>query len=48
LHPDLTALPVIAGGKNVLPTIHVTDLTNIIDLIITKGNDFGKYLLAVD
>jgi adenylate kinase len=48
LHPDLTALPVIAGGSNVLPTIHVSDLTSIIDLIIVNGHDFSKYLLAVD
>ena len=48
LHPDLTALPVIAGGNNVLPTIHVSDLTSIIDLLIVSGHDFDKYLLAVD
>ena len=48
LHPDLTALPVIAGGQNVLPTIHVSDLTSILDLIIVKGSEFNKYLLAVD
>ena len=48
LHPDLTALPVIAGGKNVLPTIHVSDLTSIIDLLIMNGQEFDKYLLAVD
>lgn len=34
LHPDLTALPVIAGGANTIPTIHVSDLTSIVDLVI--------------
>ena len=48
LHPDLTALPVIAGGQNTLPTIHVSDLTSIIDLLILGEKEFGKYLLAVD
>jgi hypothetical protein len=48
LHPDLTALPVIAGGRNVLPTIHVSDLTSIIDLLIMNNQEYDKYLLAVD
>jgi nucleoside-diphosphate-sugar epimerase len=48
LHPDLTALPVISGGKNVIPTIHVTDLSSIIELIIQKGGNFPKFLVAVD
>ena len=48
LHPDLSALPVINGGNNILPTIHVTDLTSIIELILTQGDNFGKFLLAVD
>ena len=48
LHPDLTALPVIVGGNNVLPTIHVSDLTSIIDFLIMKGSQCNKYLLAVD
>ena len=48
LHPDLTALPVITGGQNVLPTIHVSDLTSIIDLLIMNRTEFDKYLLAVD
>ena len=38
LHPDLAALPVIEKGDNILPTIHVTDLTESIDLIFTDGH----------
>ena len=37
LHPDLAALPVIGKGSNIIPTIHVTDLSNAIDLIFTSG-----------
>ena len=37
LHPDLAALPVIGKGSNIIPTIHVTDLSNAIDLILTSG-----------
>ena len=48
LHPDLAALPVIESGNNVLPTIHVTDLTNQIDLIFTQGKSFKSALFAVD
>ena len=48
LHPKLAALPVIGKGDNYLPTIHVTDLSNSIDLIINHGHDFSPYLLAVD
>lgn len=48
MHPDLAALPVIESGNNVLPTIHVTDLTNQIDLIFTEGQNFKSALFAVD
>ena len=48
LHPQLSALPVIAGGQNTLPTIHVADLANAIDTIFTNGAEYGSYLLAVD
>lgn len=48
LHPMLAALPVIGSGDNYLPTIHVNDLSNSIDLIVNHGYDFGSYLLAVD
>ena len=48
LHPQLSALPVIAGGQNNLPTIHVADLANAIDCIFTNGAQYGSYLLAVD
>jgi len=34
LHPHLAALPVIAGGANHLPTIHVNDLANAVEKII--------------
>lgn len=37
LHPDLAALPLIGQGSNIIPTIHVTDLSNAIDLIFTSG-----------
>jgi nucleoside-diphosphate-sugar epimerase len=48
LHPDLAALPVIEKGDNVLPTIHVKDLTDSIDLIFTDGQYFKSSLFAVD
>jgi nucleoside-diphosphate-sugar epimerase len=48
LHPELSALPVIAGGQNNLPTIHVADLASAIDAIFTNGAQYGPYLLAVD
>jgi adenylate kinase len=48
LHPDLAALPVIEKGNNTLPTVHVTDLTNSIDLILTEGQNFKNTLFAVD
>lgn len=35
LHPELAALPVVNGGKNCLPTIHVRDLANSIERIFT-------------
>ena len=44
----LAALPVIGQGDNYLPTIHVNDLGNSLDLIINHGHEFGQYLLAVD
>ena len=48
LHPQLAALPVIGKGQNFLPTIHVNDLSNSIDLIVNHGHEFAQYLLAVD
>ena len=44
----MAALPVIEKGENYLPTIHVNDLSNSIDLIINHGQEFSQYLLAVD
>lgn len=37
LHPDLAALPIVGKGDNIIPTIHVTDLSNAIELILTQG-----------
>ena len=48
LHPDLAALPVIEKGDNILPTVHVADLTSSIDLILTEGQYFKGSLFAVD
>ena len=48
LHPDLAALPVIEKGDNYLPTVHVSDLTSAIDLILTDGQSFSSTLFAVD
>ena len=48
LHPQLSALPVIAKGQNNLPTIHVADLASALDSVLLQGADFGSYLLAVD
>ena len=48
LHPSLSALPVIAGGHNSLPTIHVSDLASVLDAVLLNGSDYGSYLLAVD
>ena len=48
LHPQLSALPVIADGANNLPTIHVADLASSLDSIFLHGADYGNYLLAVD
>jgi len=35
LHPDLASLPILAGGDNHLPTIHVKDLCNLIERTMT-------------
>ena len=35
LHPHLAALPLVNGGRNFLPTIHVRDLANAIEAIFT-------------
>ena len=48
LHPQLSALPVVAGGGNYLPTIHVDDLSHSIDNILCNGKEYNQYLLAVD
>ena len=54
LHPDLAALPVIGGGCNSLPTIHVTDLARCIRSLVEEepGKKFvptpKQYLIAVD
>jgi nucleoside-diphosphate-sugar epimerase len=48
LHPDLAALPLIGQGSNIIPTIHVTDLSSALDLIFTTGQSFSRYLHAVD
>jgi adenylate kinase len=54
LHPDLAALPVIDGGNNYLPTIHVTDLARCIRSLVEEepGKKFvpspKQYLIAVD
>lgn len=48
LHPNLAALPVIEKGNNNLPTVHVSDLTSAIDLILTEGQSFSSALFAVD
>jgi adenylate kinase len=54
LHPDLAALPVIDGGLNYLPTIHVTDLARCIRSLVEEepGKKFvpstKQYLIAVD
>ena len=48
LLPELASLPVIGKGANCMPTIHVSDLTNAIDRIITQGHDYSSYLIAVD
>lgn len=48
LHPKLAALPVIGKGDNYLPTIHVSDLSSALDLILIDGSEFSSYLIAVD
>ena len=48
LHPKLAALPVVAGGNNHLPTIHVADLASMLERIICFGQDYNNYLVAVD
>ena len=54
LHPDLAALPVIGGGENNLPTIHVTDLARCIRSLVEEepGKKFvppqKQYFIAVD
>ena len=40
LHPELAALPVIAGGLNHLPTIHVKDLASSIEQILINSSLF--------
>jgi nucleoside-diphosphate-sugar epimerase len=48
LHPELAALPVVSGGCNHLPTIHVKDLTNCIELVLINPATFESCLIAVD
>jgi len=38
LHPQLAALPIIAGGNTHLPTIHVRDLANGIEKILINSD----------
>lgn len=50
LHPDLASLPVIDSGDNVLPTIHVKDLSRFVkhlccDAAVTTRK---QYFIAVD
>lgn len=47
LHPELAALPVVSGGNNFLPTIHVKDLANSIEMVMINSS-FEKCLIAVD
>lgn len=48
LHPELAALPIKGNGSNHLPTIHVSDLTDCIDFLLTSGDNCKGYLVAVD
>ena len=56
LHPQLAALPIVGKGNNIFPTIHVTDLTRIVELILLSSSghavdtslNFDSYLIAVD
>ena len=56
LHPQLAALPIVGKGDNVMPTIHVADLTRIVDTIFLSSSghcvdtslNFDSYLIAVD
>ena len=48
LHPELAALPVVGEGNNIIPTIHVNDLTRCIDYLLTDGPVDQPYLIAVD
>ena len=48
LHPQLAALPVVAGGNNHLPTIHVKDLANAVERTFAQGQSYAEYMIAVD
>ena len=48
LHPQLAALPVIGGGGNHLPTIHVRDLANALEAVLCREKEFLQILFAVD
>jgi len=49
LHPELSSLPVIDSGANVLPTIHVKDLARFVKhLFETTVTPRKQYFLAVD
>ena len=41
-------MPLVNGGKNCLPTIHLRDLANSVELILSQGNDFNQCLIASD
>lgn len=30
LHPELASLPIVGSGRNIIPTIHIRDLTSCI------------------
>lgn len=48
LHPHLAALPLVNGGRNFLPTIHVKDLANAVEAIFTTQTELNQYLIAAD
>lgn len=48
-HPELAALPVISGGQNSLPTIHVSDLAKCVRTLTEAKDPIAKqYFVAVD
>jgi len=43
-----TALPIIGEGNNLVPTIHVNDLANLVRRVVIENPKVHPYIFAID